>query len=390
MCNYFGLDYPSNTSYSFINPIKDINMRPDIPPTYYGDYLHLNKLLDTQHLKSEQYGEGAHDEMLFIIVHQAFELWFKQIITEMRSIAAIFNHDHIPEKSLQLAVQRLERIKKIQALFVPHLEIMETMTPMDFLEFRDLLVPASGFQSAQFREIEILMGLKTNNRQAVDREFFLGRLNDQDRQKLETVEEEKSLLELLEKWLERVPFTKTDGFDFWSEYENSVNQMLANEENIIKQNYATLTPELQKAQFANLELTKKTFKCLLDEGEFNCSNEKRNVKFSRKATLNALFILLYRNEPILQQPYNILTALMDIDENFASWRYRHAIMANRMLGNKIGTGGSTGHKYLKRTAENNRVFEDIMNLSTFIIPRNLLPKLPDKLTKELNFYFENN
>ena len=365
-------------------------MRPDVPPTYYGDYLHLNKLLDTQHLKSEQYAEKAHDEMLFVIVHQAFELWFKQIITELKSIADIFDNDHVAEKQLQLAVQRLERVKKIQSLFVPHLEIMETMTPMDFLEFRDLLVPASGFQSAQFREIEILMGLKTNNRENVDREYFLGRLNEQDRKKLEEAEKAPSMLELLEKWLERVPFTKTEGFDFWSEYEKAVNQMLESEEKIIQQNYATLSPEMQKAQLANLELTKKTFKTLLDEKEFMAANEKRKVKFSRTATLNALFILLYRNEPILQQPYNILTALMDIDENFASWRYRHSIMANRMLGNKIGTGGSSGHKYLKRTAETNRVYEDIMNLATFIIPRNMLPKLPEKLTKELNFYFENN
>lgn len=364
-------------------------MKGNIPPTYYGDYLHLNKLLDTQKLKSEDFGETAHDEMLFIIVHQVFELWFKQIITEMKSIAVIFNQNQVPEKSLQIAVQRLERIKKIQSLFVSHLEIMETMTPMDFLEFRDLLVPASGFQSAQFREIEILMGLKTNNRQAVDREFFLGRLNDEDREKLEAAEKEKSLIELLQDWLERVPFTQSKDFDFWKEYEKAVNEMLSKEEEIINQNYASLSEELQKAQLANLNLTKKTFKILLDENEYQKQYENKKVKFSRKATLNALFILLYRNESILQQPYNILTALMDIDENFSTWRYRHAIMANRMLGNKIGTGGSSGHKYLKRTAETNKVFEDIMNLSTFIIPRHMLPKLPESLCRELNFHFEN-
>ena len=79
---------------------------------------------------------------------------------------------------------------------------------------------------------------------------------------------------------------------------------------------------------------------------------------------------------------------MDIDENFTTWRHRHAILAQRMLGKKIGTGGSSGHNYLKMAAENNRVYEDLFNLSTFLISRKELPILPKELKQDLNFSFK--
>jgi tryptophan 2,3-dioxygenase len=96
--------------------------------------------------------------------------------------------------------------------------------------------------------------------------------------------------------------------------------------------------------------------------------------------------MLYRDESILALPFQVLTAMMNIDENFTTWRYRHALLAQRMLGTKIGTGGSSGHQYLKRAADNNRVFVDLFNLSTFLIPRSRLPVLPNDIKKQLNFY----
>ncbi|EQC49669.1 tryptophan 2,3-dioxygenase family protein, partial [Bacteriovorax sp. DB6_IX] len=145
-------------------------------PVYYGEYLELDKLLDSQNPKSKKIGNEAHDETLFIIVHQVYELWFKQILHELHSVREIFDNSKVEESQLSTVVHRLERIKKIQGVLIDQLDVMESMTPMDFLEFRDLLVPASGFQSVQFREIEILMGLKTNQRKEVDRQYFLGRL----------------------------------------------------------------------------------------------------------------------------------------------------------------------------------------------------------------------
>jgi tryptophan 2,3-dioxygenase len=109
-------------------------------------------------------------------------------------------------------------------------------------------------------------------------------------------------------------------------------------------------------------------------------------KLSRKATLNALFILLYRDEPMLALPFQMMSLMMDIDENFTTWRYRHALLAQRMLGTKIGTGGSSGHTYLKRAADNNRVFVDLFNLSTYLIPRSRLPAIPSTIKRQLNFH----
>lgn len=357
-------------------------------PTYYGDYLELKTLLSTQRPKSLAAGSECHDETLFIIVHQVYELWFKQILHELHSINNFFDSPKLEDGDLATIVSRLDRVKKIQSLLLDQLTVMETMSPMDFLEFRDLLVPASGFQSVQFREVEVLMGLKTDKREKVDREYFLGRLSEDDRKRIIEIENQDTLFDKIQAWLERMPFTKKGHFDFWKEYENSVQKMLQNDEDIINQNLATLSEKQKEAQLANLESTKKTFSSLFDEKSFSQVSGLGKKKLSQTATLNALFILLYRNEPMLHLPYLFLTSLIDIDENFTTWRYRHALMAQRMLGTKIGTGGSSGHHYLKMAAENNRVYEDLFNLSTFILPRNLLPDLPEQVKKQLHFYFD--
>ncbi|OUR93141.1 tryptophan 2,3-dioxygenase [Halobacteriovorax marinus] len=356
-------------------------------PVYYGDYLQLNKLLDSQHPKSKEINNEAHDETLFIIVHQVYELWFKQIIHELKSITTMFSGTTVEERDLTTVVARLERITKIQGLLVDQLSVMETMTPMDFLEFRDLLVPASGFQSVQFREIEVLMGLRTHKRKEVDRDFFLGRLSEEDKKRILEIEKSPSLLELAEGWLERIPFTKNPKFDFWAEYETQVEKILDADEKIIHENQATLDSRSMAIQIENLNSTRETFASLLNDEKHNQLIKLGRRTLSRKATLNALFILLYRDEPILHLPYKFLTALMDIDELFTTWRYRHAIMAQRMLGTKIGTGGSSGHQYLKMAAENNRVYLDLFNLSTFLIPRSMLPTLPEDIRRNLGFHF---
>lgn len=359
-------------------------------PVYYGDYLQLEKLLDSQSPLSLKYADATngecHDEMLFIVVHQVYELWFKQILHDLNAIIDIFDKDFVPESDLSGVVQKLERIKKIQALLVGQFDVLETMTPMDFLEFRDLLIPASGFQSTQFREIEIKLGLSTSGRQHVDREFFLGRLNDSDRNRLTQLESSPSILKLLERWLERVPFTNMNNFNFWDEYQKSIELILKDDKEIILKNSAALSEASKNIQLENLEITRSTFKSLFDESVHDELVQNKQRTLSQKAILNALFVLLYRDEPILALPFQVLTALMDIDENFTTWRHRHALLAQRMLGTKIGTGGSSGHVYLKRAADNNRVFVDLFNLSTFLIPRSRLPVLPEDIKKQLHFH----
>lgn len=356
---------------------------------YYSDYLKLSEFLSTQVPLSRTFANKetpeAHDEMLFIIVHQAYELWFKQMLHEFNSIIQFFSQPTLEEGQLGVILQRLERITQIQSMLLMYLPILETMTPMDFLEFRNLLIPASGFQSVQFREIEIKLGLKTQDRASVDREFFLGRLSKADRDSLIQLETAPSLLNLLEKWLERMPFTVFKDFNFWDSYQQTVKSMLDGDEKTIMANSAGLSEQDQKGQLDNLANTRKTFDSLFNEELHKSLIEGGQRKLSRIAILNGLFVMLYRDEAILNAPFQLLKRLMDIDENFTTWRYRHALLAQRMLGTKIGTGGSSGHAYLKRAADGNRAFLDLFNLSTYLVPRSVLPKLPADLKKRLNF-----
>src|SRR6267378_2808670 len=131
---------------------------------YYADYLKLGELLSAQAPESARQGRPAHDEMLFIIVHQAYELWFKQILHELDRIQADFGGDVVEDEYLGRIVHGLDRTNEILKLLIQQLEVLETMTPLDFLDFRDFLFPASGFQSAQFRMIEIRLGLSRGAR----------------------------------------------------------------------------------------------------------------------------------------------------------------------------------------------------------------------------------
>ncbi|NPC95877.1 tryptophan 2,3-dioxygenase [Nocardioides sp. zg-DK7169] len=118
----------------------------------YGSYLHLPQLLDAQHLESDP---PAHDELLFITVHQVYELWFKQLLHELGAA-----RDAMSEGGLWWARHLLRRVHVIERVLVQQVDVLETMTPQDFLEFRQRLAPASGFQSAQFRELEFLSGAR--------------------------------------------------------------------------------------------------------------------------------------------------------------------------------------------------------------------------------------
>ena len=196
--------------------------------------MNLDRFLDSQNPVSGQYQEEeAHDEMLFIVVHQAYELWFKQVLHELRSMINLFNKPSLCEKNHGRIIQRLDRIIKIQKVLNDQINILETMTPLDFLDFRDYLVPASGFQSIQFKEIEILLGLKMEYRINFDQKSFYNRLNDKDRTYLIELEEKPSLFDLIESWLERMPFLETSNFSFIQAYQKALDDMANNDLDII-------------------------------------------------------------------------------------------------------------------------------------------------------------
>ena len=364
-------------------PFLDAIMKSEI---YYRDYLQLDKILDAQQRESEKADKPAHDEMLFIITHQSYELWFKQIIFELESIVNIFKTPTLEERRMGRVIHRLARIKSIQRVLVEQIDVIETMTPMDFMEFRDLLVPASGFQSIQFKQIEILLGLKRDDRIKADREFFESRLCPMDLGSLNELETETTLLELTDEWLQRMPFLDFEEFEFWEAYQSAVDRMLASDRAIIEGN-STLTPREIEFQIADLENTRKLFFSVTNEDEYNKQRDAGEFRLTQSGFLAALFIHLYRDEPMLYSPFRYLTLLTDIDELFTIWRQRHATMVRRMLGTKIGTGGSSGHDYLSATTRQNRVFTDLTRLSTFLIPREDLPELPKKLSDDLGFFF---
>src|SRR5262249_53472561 len=195
-------------------------------PIYYGDYLQLDRLLSSQEPESAKIGTNAHDEMLFIIVHQAYELWFKQILHELNRIETDFDRIPVTDDAIARIVHGLDRIHEIFKLLVQQLDVLETMTPLDFLDFRDLLSPASGFQSVQFRSIEIRLGLRGEDRLKFDDKRFDMLLSDADRRKIAAAEAGPKLVDQLDRWLARTPFVELSGYAFSTAYREAVVRSL--------------------------------------------------------------------------------------------------------------------------------------------------------------------
>lgn len=229
----------------------------------YGSYLRLPQLLDSQHLESNP---PAHDELLFITIHQVYELWFKQLLHE-----ATTARDAMVSGELWWAQHLLARMHVIERVLVQQVDVLETMTPQDFLHFRQQLAPASGFQSVQFRELEFVSGAQDPS--YVER--FKG-ITAQEQARLQSRLDEPTL------W---------DGF---------------------------------VAAVRGAGLPADTDEELLDSLRTAAHDRSRH---------SAVWALA--------------EALLQHDELAASWRARHVVMVERMIGSKSGTGGSSGSTYLR-------------------------------------------
>ncbi|XP_076273642.1 tryptophan 2,3-dioxygenase vermilion isoform X3 [Rhynchophorus ferrugineus] len=292
----------------------------------YGEYLMLDKILSSQRLLSEQDKRKVHDEHLFIITHQAYELWFKQIIFELDSVRDIFSETLEESQTLEI-LKRLNRIVLILKVLVDQVMILETMTPLDFMDFRNYLKPASGFQSLQFRLLENKLGVKAENRVKYNRNY-----------------------------------TRVFGNDQAEPIENVKEYRLSDLEKRREVYESIFRPEIHDA--------------LLNRGE---------RRFSHKALQGAILITFYRDEPRFSQPHQILNLLMDVDSLITKWRYNHVLMVQRMIGSsQLGTGGSSGYQYLRSTlSDRYKVFVDLFNLSTFLIPRSYIPPLTTSMRSQL-------
>jgi tryptophan 2,3-dioxygenase len=235
--------------------------------------------------------------------------------------------------------------------------------------------------------IEIKLGLHSKQRLNYNQASFHSRLSSEHQALVKQVESEPTLFELIEKWLERTPFLKFEAFDFWQSYRKAVNEMLDQDSQIISDN-PTLTDAQKQKELDALKKTELDFEIMFDESKHNELIKSNERHLSYKAAKAALLILLYRDQPVLHLPFKLITALVDIDELFTTWRYKHSLLVHRMIGTKIGTGGSSGHDYLKKTIDAHQVFSDFFNLSTFLIPRSSLPELPKEVIRELGFYYK--
>jgi tryptophan 2,3-dioxygenase len=336
----------------------------DRKPVYYSEYLQLDKILNAQSPESEKENIKADDEMLFIIIHQSYELWFKQILHELNLVRGIFQQEHIGNSTPDIhnSVHRLKRVCRILEVAVMQMGVLETMTPLDFLDFRDLLRPASGFQSIQFKLIEATLGLHYEQRHG--KAYYLSQLTPADVDRVKKAEHEVSLRVLINAWLARMPFVNnatywSDSNSFWHQYREAYQSSLS------------------EVEMNNMHLFDSIF--------INNENYPEGRAFSAEASRNAMFIMLYRDHPLLQLPYELLSTLLEVDEQMSLWRHRHIHMVQRTIGKRVGTGGSTGAEYLRGAADSHYIFKELSELTSFLLPRNLLPQLPESLKRDLGY-----
>ncbi|NXE35707.1 T23O dioxygenase, partial [Ptilorrhoa leucosticta] len=348
----------------------------------YGEYLQLNKILNAQELESEKKGKKIHDEHLFIVTHQAYELWFKQILWEMDSVRVIFQNGHVrDERNMLKVITRMNRISLILKLLVEQFSVLETMTALDFFDFRYHLSPASGFQSLQFRLLENKIGVPQSLRVPYNRRHYRDNFKGQDYELLLQSEQEPTLLQLVEAWLERTPGLDSEEFDFWGQFEENVLKGLEEEFALIQ---AKAESEEKDDLLAEFQKQRDVLLSLFDEKRHEHLLSKGDRRLSYKALKGALMIYFYREEPRFQVPFQLLTSLMDLDVLMTKWRYNHVCLVHRMIGSKAGTGGSSGYHYLRSTVSDRyKVFVDLFNLSTFLVPRHWIPKMNPTIHKFL-------
>ena len=303
-----------------------------------------------------------------------YELWFKQIRYELDSILEIFGSDQVNDNSgaLQIVNQRMRRIVEIWRILVDQVRILETMTPMDFLDFRDLLTPASGFQSYQFRQLETSLGLRMKERH--QQAYYKHQLREEDINKIHDLESKLSLFDAVDQWLKRFPFWDIE--KYWRDFE-----VPQGADPNLHPFWATYKHTYQQG----LQGLERTRIAMADFDLLFFGGEDRQTRLSPASCRAVLFINIYRDYPLLQLPFQFMEKLLQIDELMANWRYRHMIMVRRMIGMRSGTGGSSGAKYLKGALDSHHIFADFAGVATYLSSRHLSPKLTRAMERQLQF-----
>ncbi len=341
----------------------------------YGNYLQLDELLSLQSGPEGHNPAPCNDEMHFIVVHQAFELWFKQVNRELEEALNLLNTSEVKESDIPKIVHHLERCSEIFRLLASQWKVMETLAPQDFLAFRDRLGTSSGFESWQMRTLEMLLGLDTGQRvggmdpMAHNRKLHSeGKLSDDVMAEMERIDSLPSLNDVLSDWLSRTPVNGVSGDEtVLTEYvENHLRSMAEHGESVIAHmvkighgEEETIRPRIESGISSARDF-------LLPEGKVN------------SARAGLLFIESYRDLPLLSWPRKLIDTVVELEQSMILFRSHHARMVERMIGRRMGTGGSSGVDYLDMTLKY-RIFTDLWAVRTVLVKRDALehPENPE-------------
>jgi len=348
----------------------------------YWDYIRVEDLLTLQRGVGEDESELANDEVLFITVHQVFELWFKLVLRELRSARNLFIREPVAEQELSGAVRSLQRISTILRMCAQHFEVMETLTTRDYLEFRDKLMGASGFQSAQLRELEIIFGLDEDERiplgalpsymQAL--ESMDGTPSPAKARVLDALADTPTLKDAISTWLYRTPIDGSgpDDPDADAKLDTFVQSFLAAHAAATdKTCERALVISTEPAEHERLRTRYEAEKQFVRD---YLNPDTRDPQL-RRVRAAMIFIETYRELPLLAWPRQVLDSLVELEQLFVVFRQRHARMVERTIGRRMGTGGSAGVEYLDQTALAYRVFKDLWTVRTLQIQRGAAPEL---------------
>ncbi len=359
-------------------------------PTTYWDFIKIEQLLALQSGIAEHEAPGVehNDEVMFIVIHQIDELWFKLAIRELVAIRDLFKGEHVPEQSLANAVRGLRRTVLLFGQAAQHFALMETLTTRDYLAFRDKLSPASGFQSAQLREIEILMGLESADRIPLGHEDYLRALQNADGSESPASQRVRARLadlptlrQAIHAWLHRTPIDGSVPSD--PDDDERVRAVI---ERFLAAHAREVAGTRAKAmEFALTEQDRERIgkryekeiagaRAYLLADDLEGADEPTRRRRSRiRAAL--LFIESYRELPLLSWPREVIDAIVALEQAFVIFRQRHARMVERVIGRRTGTGGSAGVDYLDQTALQYRVFRDVWAVRTLLLRQAALPEL---------------
>lgn len=353
-------------------------------PTTYWDYLHLEDLLSLQGGLEGEPGAIDGEEVMFITVHQIFELWFKLIVSELREARDLFGHEVVEEQQLSGVVARFERVTTILRAATQHFEVVETISLRQYLEFRTKLMPASGFQSAQLRCIEVLLGLDESER------VPLGAMKDPMQALREPDGSESpafravaaaradlpTLKDALYAWLKRTPI---DGVDHDCDGAEQALDVFV--ERYLEAHARELDAAAAHATGIAGDDAQRDKLAAMYAGEkdrargFLTPGEDEGGRRRARVRAAMVFIETYRDLPLLAWPREVLAKLIELEQAFLVFRQRHARMVERVIGRRTGTGGSEGVSYLDETALRYRIFSDLWAVRTLMIRPGATPPL---------------